>query len=304
MPEAYILNVWDPQQNKYVGIPAIKGDRGEQGDPSVTEATIAAALGYKPVNAFYVTVTPASSDDQTTGTANKTDAEIYAAYEAGSPVFCNITSAGHYNGVSIMLPLSVASKLGDVYTFVFRGSGVTLTSAVKDRLGVVTVTKNDQGWRIFYDMLQEELIYNTVTTEAVQTFTTTVDNFGQEFSLKKWTLEIYCPFANPGNYWRWISVAVPFGSPASSNYNYANFLPIHISGGDDDVHYGAFRYEGSVDSGVGRWIGTKDNNTVGEGLPPVFNNLTSINLVCSHDPNISSENIPLGTKIILRGVRA
>lgn len=29
MPEAYILNVWDPQQNKYVGIPAIKGDKGD-----------------------------------------------------------------------------------------------------------------------------------------------------------------------------------------------------------------------------------------------------------------------------------
>ena len=29
MPEAYILNVWDSEQNKYVGIPAIKGDKGD-----------------------------------------------------------------------------------------------------------------------------------------------------------------------------------------------------------------------------------------------------------------------------------
>lgn len=29
MPEVYILNVWDSEQNKYVGIPAIKGDKGD-----------------------------------------------------------------------------------------------------------------------------------------------------------------------------------------------------------------------------------------------------------------------------------
>lgn len=299
MPEVYILNVWDSEQNKYVGIPAIKGDKGDKGDSSVTEASIAAALGYKPVNAFYVTVTPASPDDQTTGTADKTDAEIYAAYEAGSPVFCNIASSGHYNGVSVMLPLSVANKLGNAYMFIFRGSGATLTSAVKDRLGVVTVTKNDQGWRIFYDSLQEELIYNTVTTEAVQTFTTTVDNSGQAFSLKKWILEIYCPFENPGNYWGSIDVMIPNGTTSSSDPDHATFSPATISG-DNGFKYGAFRYEGSVDTGVGRWVGTGERmDEFPEGLNPVFNNLTSITLV-SRGVNPC---VPIGTKITLRGIR-
>lgn len=295
MPEVYILNVWDSEQNKYVGIPAIKGDKGDKGDPSVTEASIAAALGYKPVNAFYVTVTPASPDDQTTGTADKTDAEIYAAYEAGSPVFCNIASAGHYNGVSVMLPLSVANKLGDVYMFIFRGSGATLTSAVKDRLDVVTVTKNDQGWRIFYDTLQEELIYNTTTTEAVQTFSTTVDNSGNTLNLKKWVLEIYCPFANPGNYWAYIDVTVPGANPGSSLHDLARFEPVT---GGDDFKYGAFRYEGSVESGVGRWIGTGTSHS---GVPPVLNNLTSISMSAG---GATTNTIPVGTKITLRGIRA
>lgn len=43
MPEVYILNVWDSEQNKYVGIPAIKGDKGDKGDtpviPIATEST-------------------------------------------------------------------------------------------------------------------------------------------------------------------------------------------------------------------------------------------------------------------------
>lgn len=296
MPEVYILNIWDPEQNKYVGIPAIKGDKGDKGDPSVTEASIAAALGYKPVNAFYVTVTPASPDDQTTGTADKTDAEIYAAYEAGSPVFCNIASAGHYNGVSVMLPLSVANKLGDVYMFIFRGSGATLTSAVKDRLDVVTVTKNDQGWRIFYDTLQEELIYNTTTTEAVQTFSTTVDNNGNALNLKKWVLEIYYPFANPGNYWSYINITVPGGRPGSSEPDEVQVTPLNVS---KESKYGAFWYEGSVESGVGRWISTTDGEK--GALIRVLNNLTSISMRVVDTAN---SVIPVGTKITLRGIRA
>lgn len=45
MPEAYILNVWDSKQNKYVGIPAIKGDTGEKGDTPVIPIASETVLG-------------------------------------------------------------------------------------------------------------------------------------------------------------------------------------------------------------------------------------------------------------------
>lgn len=126
------------------------------GSGEVTSTAIETALGYKPVNAFYVTVTPASSGDQTTGTADKTDAEIYAAYAAGSPVFCNVASAGHYSGMTATLPLFAAYNQGDDYMFAFCGSGVPRTSTAQDPPGAVTVTKNNYGWHVFYDTLAKK----------------------------------------------------------------------------------------------------------------------------------------------------
>ena len=126
------------------------------GTGEVTATAIETALGYKPVNAFYVTVTPASSGDQTTGTADKTDAEIYAAYAAGSAVFCNVASAGHYSGMTATLPLFAAYNQGDDYMFAFCGSGVPRTSTAQDPPGAVTVTKNNHGWYVFYDALAKK----------------------------------------------------------------------------------------------------------------------------------------------------
>lgn len=125
------------------------------GTGAVTSTAIETALGYKPVNAFYVTVTPASSGDQTTGTADKTDAEIYAAYAAGSPVFCNVASAGHYSGMTATLPLFAAYNQGDDYMFAFCGSGVP-RSGTGDAAVTVTVTRNQHNWYVFYDALAKK----------------------------------------------------------------------------------------------------------------------------------------------------
>ena len=53
-----IMQVWDSAQQKYVSVPAVKGEKGEKGDPgapgkdgsdaAVTAANIAGALGYTP----------------------------------------------------------------------------------------------------------------------------------------------------------------------------------------------------------------------------------------------------------------
>ena len=125
------------------------------GSGEVTATAIETALGYKPVNAFYVTVTPASSGDQTTGTADKTDAEIYAAYAAGSAVFCRVASEGHFFGHPATLPIFAAVKDGDNYMFAFCGSGAP-RSGTGDAAVTVTVTRNQHNWYVFYDTLAKK----------------------------------------------------------------------------------------------------------------------------------------------------
>ena len=125
------------------------------GSGDVTSTAIETALGYKPVNAFYVTVTPASSGDQTTGTADKTDAEIYAAYAAGSAVFCRVASEGHFFGHPATLPIFAAVKDGDNYMFAFCGSGAP-RSGTGDAAVTVTVTRNQHNWYVFYDALAKK----------------------------------------------------------------------------------------------------------------------------------------------------
>lgn len=125
------------------------------GSGEVTSTAIETALGYKPVNAFYVTVTPASSGDQTTGTADKTDAEIYAAYAAGSAVFCRVASEGHFFGHPATLPIFAAVKDGDNYMFAFCGSGAP-RSGTGDAAVTVTVTRNQHNWYVFYDTLTKK----------------------------------------------------------------------------------------------------------------------------------------------------
>lgn len=125
------------------------------GTGAVTSTAIETALGYKPVNAFYVTVTPASSGDQTTGTADKTDAEIYAAYAAGSAVFCRVASEGHFFGHPATLPIFAAVKDGDNYMFAFCGSGAP-RSGTGDAAVTVTVTRNQYNWYVFYDTLAKK----------------------------------------------------------------------------------------------------------------------------------------------------
>lgn len=145
--EQELTNEQKAQARKNIGAGTGTGD--------VTSTAIAAALGYKPVNAFYVTVTPASSGDQTTGTADKTDAEIYAAYAAGSAVFCRVASEGHFFGHPATLPIFAAVKDGDNYMFAFCGSGAP-RSGTGDAAVTVTVTRNQHNWYVFYDALAKK----------------------------------------------------------------------------------------------------------------------------------------------------
>lgn len=88
-----ILRIWDDEAQKYVGVPAVKGNKGEKGDPGITPSIgdngnwfIGDVDTGKPSRggggAYKVNVTT----DEVAGiyVADKTFAEILAAYNAGS----------------------------------------------------------------------------------------------------------------------------------------------------------------------------------------------------------------------------
>lgn len=292
-------------------------------DARVEHAAAIAALQKLSPPAFYVTVTESLGNGALT--PNKSMDDIQAALVAERSVFCIFISPW-FGNIPAYLPL-LGRADGQMYIFggiaKYNGNMINITTSVTDGGwsrtidAVVTSVNGSDGSNVVLAPLtftgavtgtynglealtvdipsQDELIFSTVTTEAVQTFTTTTDNSGQAFNLKKWVLEIYCPFANPGNYWSYIDVTVPGGSPNSTTHDLARFEPVT---GGDDFKYGAFRYEGSADSGVGRWIGT---GTDRGGVAPVLNNLTSITMRAT---GATVDALPIGTKITLKGVRA
>lgn len=197
-------------------------------DARAEHAAAIAALQKLSPPAFYVTVTPATSGDTSEGTSDKTDAEIYAAYAAGRPVFCRVASEGYFNGYPATLPIFAAVKVGDNYMFNFCGSGAP-RAGTGDAAVAVTVTRNQYNWYVFYDTLakktdiptaiknpnaltlkhggttvvydgstaktfevsgEEEEIVSATTTERVQSLLLNVDSNGNAFSLKRWTLII------------------------------------------------------------------------------------------------------------------
>ena len=111
---------------------ALYTEPGSGGGGTVTEADIENALGYKPISAndvpvkkvngatgevkstFYVTVTPTGSGYA--ATADKTAAEVYAAYEAGYAVYAIVPSE---ELGAVALPLAIAFDDGTDKTMLF-----------------------------------------------------------------------------------------------------------------------------------------------------------------------------------------
>lgn len=122
------------------------------GGGAVTEADIENALGYKPISAddvpvkkvngatgevkstFYVTVTQGDDDSVT---ADKTGAEVYAAYAAGYAVYAITTFPSIH--VTFELPLVVASPFFDTFILGFSA------------LGSIDSTKNPQYPTVAYN---------------------------------------------------------------------------------------------------------------------------------------------------------
>lgn len=298
-------------------------------DARVEHAAAIADLQKLSPPAFYVTVTPATSSDITEGTGDKTDAEIYAAYAAGRPVFCRVASEGHFYGYPATLPLFAAVKDGDNYMFAFCGSGAP-RHGMGDAAVAVTVTRNQYNWYVFYDTLakktdiptaiknpnaltlknggttvvydgstaktfevsgEEEEIVSATTTEKVQSLLINVDSNGNAFSLKRWKLIISFQ---------------PHPNTSTSPYYWA-YASLALPGATETITMRSNKngtaavFQGDSESGAGWCTYPSSDNTDGTHLVYWASTpLTEVEIV-GGTPEINY--LPQGMKVTIMGVR-
>lgn len=299
-------------------------------DARVEHAAAIAALQKLSPPAFYVTVTPATSGNTSVGTSDKTDAEIYAAYAAGRPVFCRVASEGYFYGYPATLPIFAAVKVGDNYMFAFCGSGAPRSGA-GDAAVAVTVTRNQYNWYVYYDTLakktdiptaiknpnaltlknggttvvydgstaktfevsgEEEEIVSATTTERVQSLLLNVDSNGNAFSLKRWTL---------------IISAQPYPNTVTSPYYWA-YASLALPGATETITMKSNKngtaavFKGDSESGAG-WCTypTTANDTTGTNrIYRPSATLTGVEISGGTDENAY---LPQGMKVTIMGVR-
>lgn len=173
------------------GSPGAKGDKGDTGaTPNLTIGTVTtldagqnatASMGGTAENpvlnlgiprgakgepgegggAWYVTVTPGTNHS---ATADKTAAEVYAAYEAGKAVYCILLDAIH--GVPVVLPVVLPLRLAVRvvgYLLCFAGSGAPRLSG--NAPFSLTVTY-DGTWHYFRDDLVSGELVNSVSASS------------------------------------------------------------------------------------------------------------------------------------------
>ena len=149
---------------------------GGGGSGTVTEADIEKALGYKPIGAadvpvksvngatgavkstFYVTVTPTGSGYA--ATADKTAAEVYAAYEAGYAVYA-VVKFEQVNA-PLELPLVAAAPFFDTIVLGFGALG-SLDPTANPQYPTVTYTGT--AWMAWLGTLARSSDIPTIPTE-------------------------------------------------------------------------------------------------------------------------------------------
>ena len=146
------------------------------GGGTVTEADIENALGYKPIGAadvpvksvngqtgavkstFYVTVTPTGSGYA--ATADKTDAEVYAAYAAGYAVYAVVKFASV--AAPFELPLVAAASVSGTFMLGFGALG-SLDPTAKPQYPTVAYTGTE--WMAWLGTLARSSDIPTIPTE-------------------------------------------------------------------------------------------------------------------------------------------
>ena len=108
--------------------------------------------------AWYVTVTP---NGNAGATADKTAAQVYAAYQSGYAVYCIAKNV--FNGLPAILPLLAAIPTKSDYMLCFAGSGAPRVETLAPF--TATVTYNG-GWFYFIDMLATNMSVDDMLTTS------------------------------------------------------------------------------------------------------------------------------------------
>ena len=155
---------------------ALYTEPGSGGGGTVTETDIENALGYKPIGAadvpvksvngatgtvkstFYVTVTPTGS--RYAATADKTAAEVYAAYAAGYAVYAIV----HFPDVPAPFELPLVAAMSDFGTFVL-GFGALGSINPVDNPQYPTIVYTGTEWRAWLGTLAKKSDIPTIPTE-------------------------------------------------------------------------------------------------------------------------------------------
>lgn len=306
-------------------------------DARVEHAAAIAALQKLSPPAFYVTVTPATSGDTSVGTGDKTDAEIYAAYTAGRPVFCRVASEDHFFGYPATLPLFAAVKEGDTYMFAFCGSGAP-RSGTGNVAVTVTVTRDQYNWHIFYDTLAKQGDIPTVPTAiknpnalTLKHGSTTVVYDGsatKTFEVSGEEEEIFCETTteqlasfvrntdSAGNEFslkRWrVLISLPGNGYTAGSWSYLK-LPVPGLGSaltlrayteSSDETGSAVIWEGDQGAGVGMIsYQTSDSNNKTAYVTRTYAPSAPLTAVTINGDG-GNRPLPVGVKITLKGVRA
>lgn len=165
----------DLKSIKFPGLPdTYEVPAGGGGSGTVTEADIEKALGYKPIgaddvpvksvngatgatkSAFYVTVT---QGNEIAATADKTAAEVYAAYEAGYAVYA--IAKFSFSDEPYMLPLAFALSTSGT---VVLGFGALGSNDPTQRPAYLVVAYNGGAWVAWAGTLAKESDIPTVPT--------------------------------------------------------------------------------------------------------------------------------------------
>ena len=108
--------------------------------------------------AWYVTVTP---NGNAGATADKTAAQVYAAYQSGYAVYCIAKNV--FNGLPAILPLLAAIPTESDYMLCFAGSGAPRVETPAPFTATVTYKG---GWFYFIDMLATKLSVDDMLTTS------------------------------------------------------------------------------------------------------------------------------------------
>lgn len=167
--------------------------------------------------------------------------------------------------------------------------GAVMPAAKTDAMSrTVGVDANGRLWTFGSDIMED--IFSVTTEEQLALIEITADSDGQAINLKKYELDIYLPYVNISGdpqHWGFLDLTLPDVKKGK--------IRIGSYYGSDNV----FHLAGDTDTGFGIAFYYDSDRNLAYQIYHSVTNLTSVSI-----QKYDEDNIPVGTIIKLRGVRA